>query len=270
MRRWARELTAFVDHRLTAVRLTGRLSHREAELVGQRIVAAHSHGKHLLIAFSEGSTLHCHAMLWGSWQFGERGLRLRKPERRVRVRLTTAFREAVFFNGPLVELLSPEEILSHHSLAKLGPDLLWPDFDRAEAARRVRAQGDRPIGDALLDQTVVAGIGNIYKSEGLHLAGIDPRRPARSVRQPELERLWDILLPVMEAASHPGALMFPLPPEHAERGHRRWVYRRRGQPCLSCGRAVEMQRQGVLARSSYFCPSCQTAGSPTGVPILPA
>jgi formamidopyrimidine-DNA glycosylase len=206
-------------------------------------------------------------MMWGSWQIGSPPLKLRKDPRYVRVRLLTATHEAVFFHGPIVELLTREELARHRTLPHLGPDLLWDGYDRDQAARRVLAEGDRPIGDVLLDQRVVAGIGNIYKSEGLLLAGVDPRRPAASLSRGEVERIWDVLVPMMRAAAEPGGRMIQMPPELSAQGFRRWAYRRRNQPCLRCGAPIEMVRQGGLQRSSYFCPVCQPLNpAPTPMP----
>lgn len=263
--RWAKQLGALAGEPLVDVALPRRLAERAPGLLGQRVVRVRSHGKHLLTELSGGETLHTHAMMWGSWQIGAPPLKLRKDPRYVRVRLLTPTHEAVFFHGPLVELLTPDELARHRTLPELGPDLVWPDFDREEAARRVYAQGERPIGDVVLDQRVVAGIGNIYKSEGLFLTGIDPRRPATGVGRAELERLWNELGPIMRAASEPGGRMIRLPPELEVLGYRRWVYRRRGQPCLRCGTPIEMVRQGALERSSYFCPVCQPLNPPAAL-----
>ena len=263
--RWAKQLQPFVGEPLVDVALPRRLAEHVPRLLGEWVVEVRSHGKHLLTSLSTGVTLHTHAMMYGSWQIGARGMKPRKDERYVRVRLLTEAHEALFYHGPIVELLTPEELARHRTLPHLGPDLLWPELDRDVLALRVLREGERPIGDVLLDQTVVAGIGNIYKSEGLFVAGIDPRRPGSGVTRAELERLWDVLVPVMRAASEPGGRMFPLPPELAGAGHRRWVYKRLGRPCLRCGAPIEMVRQGRLERSSYFCPNCQPLNQPVRV-----
>jgi DNA-formamidopyrimidine glycosylase len=260
--RWIASLQALVGEPLLEVHLPKRWQHQIPELLGQTIVSARAHGKHMLLELSGGLTLHCHALLYGSWQVGAPGMELRKPERLVRVRLRTPGHEAVFYNGPIVELLTPAEATEHHALPKLGPDLLHERFDRDEAAHRAVAAGDREVGDVVLDQAVMAGIGNIYKSEGLFLAGIHPRRPASGLSRAEWDRLWDVLVPIMQAASLPGGRMIRLPPEHEVAGHRKWVYRRRGKPCLRCGTPIEMIRQGQLQRMTFFCPRCQPLNPP--------
>jgi DNA-formamidopyrimidine glycosylase len=255
--RWARSLLPLVGEPLVAVDAPARWRERARRLVGSRVARVETRGKHLIVHVSTGEAIHCHAMQYGSWQVGEAGMRLRGEERRVRLRLRTPAHEAVFFHGPVMEILAPDELASHPALAALGPDLLADRFDRDEAWRRARGAGDRAIGDVVLDQRVVSGIGNIYKSEGLFLARIDPRRPAADVAREELERVWDALIPLMlEGARHHGPTT-TLPPAMREDGARHWVYRRRGRPCHRCGTPIEMVRQGELRRATYHCPRCQ-------------
>lgn len=255
--RWARALRPLVGQPLTDVGVPKRWSERATVLAGQHLSGISTHGKHLLLHLSEGLTIHCHAMMYGSWQFGRPDMQLRKPEDRVRLRLLTEERQAVFFNGPVVELLTPEELRAHERLSALGPDLLQPDFDRDEVWRRLLRSRDRAIGDAILDQRIVAGIGNIFKSEGLFLAAIDPRVPLRELDRSRVERLWDRLIPVMlDNARRSGPIM-TLDPALRRGGERYWVYRRRGRRCFRCQGGVEMRRQGEHQRSTYFCASCQ-------------
>lgn len=166
-----------------------------------------THGKHLLVHMSGGLTLHCHAMMFGSWQFGRPGAEPRKPEKNVRLRLRTRSHEAIFFNGPVVELLTGEELRSHKRLSALGPDLLHEDFDREEAWRRLSAQPSRPLGDAILDQRIVAGVGNIFKSEGLFVARLDPLALLGAVPRERIYQLWDLLTPMMRENARLGRLL---------------------------------------------------------------
>ncbi len=184
-------------------------------------------------------------------------MELRKPEKRVRLRLVTEECQAVFFNGPVVELLTPDELRSHERLSALGPDLLDPEFDRTEAWRRLRQTADREIADAILDQRIVAGIGNIFKSEGLFLASIDPRAPVGALDRTPIERLWDRLIPVMLENARRSGPIVTLDPALRRGGERHWVYRRRGKRCFRCQGSIEMQRQGQLQRSTYYCTGCQ-------------
>jgi formamidopyrimidine-DNA glycosylase len=196
-------------------------------------------------------------MMFGSWQVGRPGMKLRKPQERVRVRLRTAEREAVFFNGPVAELLTAEELAAHARLNALGPDLLAEEFDRQEAWRRLQADPNREIADAILDQTIVAGIGNIYKSEGLFLAGIDPRTAAGALPRPVVDRLWRTLIPLMRKGITDRRMRTRPRPKEGE-DHHHWVYRRRGLPCFRCGSSILRIVQGKMKRSTYWCPTCQS------------
>ncbi len=255
--RWARALDVLRGESLETVELPRRWGERGTTLRGEHITQVRTHGKHLLLDLSNGETLHAHAMQYGSWQVGERPLTLRKAAHYVRLRLVTEKHEAVFYHGPVVELLTAEELAQHGALNALGPDIMAANFDRDEVARRAVAAGDRPIGDVVMDQRVIAGLGNIFKSEGLFLAGIDPRRPAQSVARDELDRTWDALLPLMWRGTERYGKTATTSPEMQADGTLHWVYRRKGRPCLRCSTPIEMVRQGDLDRSTYFCPQCQ-------------
>lgn len=255
--RWARALNALVGEPLVEVRLPKRWGERGSALIDAHITAVTTHGKHLLLHLSNGETLHTHAMQYGSWQIGERDMPLRKEAKYVRLRLVTPEHEAVFYHGPVIELLRPDELDNHGALLALGPDVMAADFDRDEAARRTQAAGERPIGDVVLDQRVMAGIGNIFKSEGLFLARIDPRRSAAEVSRAELDRFVDEVAPLMWRGTERYGKTVTTTPEQQAAGQLHYVYRRRGHACLVCGTKIEMVRQGELDRSTYFCPHCQ-------------
>jgi endonuclease VIII len=259
--RWARALGALVGEPLLGVTLPRRWADRVEALVGQHLAGVDTHGKHLLIRLSGSATIHCHAMQYGSWQIEaippEQAMEYRKEARYVRLRLRTAAHEAVFFHGPVVEVLTPEELAAHEKLNALGPDVMKPDFDRDEAARRVAACGLREIGDTVLDQRVMAGLGNIFKSEGLFLAGIHPQRPAATIARSELEALWDEIIPVMWRGVEAYGPTKTTPPELQAQGQWHWTYGRSRRPCLRCQTPVRMIRQGELQRSTFFCPTCQ-------------
>jgi endonuclease-8 len=255
--RWARALEALVGEPLIAVRLPKRWGDRGQQLLGRHLTAITTHGKHLLLHLSNNETIHTHAMQYGSWQVGARGMPLRKAETYIRLRLITTIHEAVFFHGPVIELLSRDELMTHGALTALGPDVMSQAFDREEATRRVRAADDRPIGDVVVDQRVMAGLGNIFKSEGLFLAGIDPRRPARSVSRAELDRLWDMIIPIMWRGTERYGRTATTTPELIAANILHYVYRRQWRPCLRCATPITMIRQGDLERSTYFCSQCQ-------------
>lgn len=263
--RWARLLAPLVGAPLEQVRLPERLRAGEDALRGQHLRRIGTHGKHLLFEWSNDLTLHTHALMTGGWQLVRRGREFRPIRGTVTVRFVTASHEAVFTNGPVVELLTPEERASHRKLRALGPDLLHDPFDLEGVLRRMRrpATGQREVGDVLLDQTVVAGIGNIFKSEALHLAGLHPATPVDRLSDATLTDLLGIARALMERAargSGPVVTVARVPGRGApsERHH---VYMRHGRPCLRCGARIEAWRQGAQRRTTYRCPSCQPDGT---------
>lgn len=257
MIRWARALAVLHNEPLESVSLPRRWGERGQTLHGECITAIETRGKHLLLHLSNGETLHTHAMQYGSWQVGLRPLNLRKAAHYVRLHLVTASHEAVFYHGPVVELLAADDLANHAALNALGPDVMATNFDRDEVARRVVAAAERPIGDAVLDQRIVAGLGNIFKSEGLFLASVDPRRAAGSVSAAELARLWDVIVPIMWRGTERYGKTATTPGDMQDKGQLHWVYRRKGRPCFRCNGTIAMARQGELERSTYFCPGCQ-------------
>jgi endonuclease-8 len=224
------------------------------DLAGGRVLQTVSRGKHLLthIDTDRSWTLHTHLKMEGSWQVNAPGQRWRRPAHTARVVLTTAGAVAVGFSLGNVELLPRDrevDVVGH-----LGPDLLGGDWDPDEAVRRLRADPDRPIGTALLDQSCLAGVGNMYKAELCFLFGLDPATPVGQV--PDLPRMVRRAHQLLETnksravQSTTGSL---------RRGEERWVYDRAGRPCRRCGTTIELTMMGEPGRerASYACPSCQ-------------
>jgi endonuclease-8 len=220
----------------------------DADLAGRRIDAVEARGKNLLIRFDDGRALVTHMRMTGSWHLYEPGQPWKKPPRLARAVLATADAVAVCFNAPVVELLSARQLLRSERLRRLGPDVLGAAFDCSEAVRRLAALPDTPIGEALLAQSALAGIGNIYKSETLFARGADPFAPVAAFTDAELREIVGKARELM-AAGVSGS---------GGRGPYR-VYRRSGQPCRSCGTRIRMRRQGDAGRSTYWCPRCQPA-----------
>lgn len=256
--RWARQLGALRGFEITAVEFPGPGAARAAALVGQCLTATESRGKHLLLHFSNGDTLHCHAMMWGTWRLGPPGLAPARAAGALRFRFVTTRHEARLYAAPLVELLSAEELAAHPRLGALGPDILAAAFDREEAERRIRAAGETPLAVALLDQTRLAGVGNIFKAEGLFLARLDPRVPAAMVGAAEFARLWARLIPIMRDGVARRGRVVTLPDSLRRRGESYWVYQRGGRPCWVCGAPVAGFAQGSPPRRTWWCPGCQT------------
>lgn len=255
--RWAKALRVLIGEPLVGVEVTQRWRDQAQQLVRKYLTAVDTHGKHLLLRTSGSFTIHCHAMQYGSWQIGEPGQELRKEPRYVRLRLCTAHHEAVFFHGPVVEFLTDDELAGHEKLNALGPDILHEPLDRAEVLRRLRAEPERPIGDAILDQRIIAGIGNIYKSEGLFLACLDPRCSVAQVSDAAVDRIWNQLIPLMQEGTLHYGPTTTLPEELRDQRDRTWVYRRQGRTCFRCGERITFTRQGDLKRATYYCPGCQ-------------
>ena len=216
-----------------------------AELDGRVLERAESRGKHLLLHFEGGVALHAHMGMRGSWQLYDDGERWRRPARDAWIALTGNGAEAVNFGGSKLRIVREAQLGRDPRLARLGPDLLADDFDPAVAAARIRSAGpDLRIGDALLGQRLVAGIGNIFRSEGSFEAGLDPRTPVGEVTDDQLvgvlQATRELMLEAVETGRQPNR-----------------VYRRAGMPCERCGTRILSQAQGETARTTYWCPSCQ-------------
>lgn len=219
-----------------------RIDH-DTPLSGQSVARVESLGKHLLITFSSGLVLRTHMRMHGSWHLYRPGERWYRGGHEMRIVIETAEIHAVAFNVPVAEMLTPEALARSETLNRLGPDLLADDFDAAGAAARVAAS-DAEIGDALLDQSAIAGIGNIYKSESLFAAGINPFTRTADLPAATIDRIIDKAVRLMRGAA-------------ADSRRRPYVYGRTGEPCRRCGTRISARRQGPHARTTYWCPKCQ-------------
>jgi endonuclease-8 len=226
---------------------------RRLGLVGQTVAAVESNGKHLLIRFSGGAALHTHLGMTGSWHLYRPGTPWRKPARAARAVLETVEATAVCFSAPVVEALPPGRRADPPVLLRLGPDLLSGGFDAVEARRRLRDRAGEEIGVALLDQTALAGIGNVYKSEICFLCAVNPFVRVGDLDEASLDRLIETAR--RELRRNLGPAMRRTRSGLSQ--ERLWVYRRSGKACLRCGNTVQQRRQGEQGRSTYWCPVCQ-------------
>jgi endonuclease-8 len=226
---------------------------RRMAVVGDTVAAVEARGKHLLVRFARGSALHTHMRMRGSWHLYRPGSPWLRPAHQARVVLETPRAVAVCFAAPVVELLSPAAQSEHPRLGALGPDVLAPDFAAGEALARLRARPALEIADALLDQTALSGIGNVYKSEALFLSRLDPFAPVAAFDDEALARLVHTAERLMKGNLGP-APRRTTPPRAATR---LWVYQRVARPCRRCGTLILMRRHGVWGRSTYWCPRCQ-------------
>ncbi|MGE0791807.1 MAG: DNA-formamidopyrimidine glycosylase family protein [Sandaracinaceae bacterium] len=225
----------------------------DARLADRVVTSVEARGKHLLITFDDGRALHTHMRMNGRWLVRPVGWPRRVGGRRV-AQLETERHLVVCVDAPVCELVRagrvPDEV------ARLGPDLLAPDVDLEEALRRLREHGSLPLGEALLRQDLVAGIGNVYKSEVLFLRRMDPF--SRVADHDD-----DALRALLREARRQLRRNLHVPIRATRRrgsGAPLWVYRRSGEDCFKCGERIAMKRQGERARSTYYCASCQ--GSP--------
>jgi endonuclease-8 len=223
-------------------------------------------GKHVLIRLADGRTLHSHLLMDGSWYISRAGQPPRgQPAHLIRVQLGNARWTATGYRIHHLALLASDR--EHEWVGHLGPDLMGPDWDVDEAVRRLAAQPDRAIAEALLDQRNLAGIGNLYKNEVLFLEGINPWTAA--AKAGDLGKLVTSVQRLMWAnREHPeqsttGFLARGRQRPHRLRPHWRgdphWVDERGGQPCLRCRTPIRRAEQGEppRLRSTYWCPSCQ-------------
>ena len=229
-------------------------------VVGHTVVAVEARGKNLLVRFDDARVLHIHLRMLGRVGIERPRSTYWRP-RHVTHQLRLDVEGAVVVGDriPVLRLLRAGDERSAPDLASLGPDLLAQEVDEEECVKRLRALGRRSIGEALLVQRALAGIGNVYKSETLFLERIDPRTPVAKLDDSALLGL------VRRAAALLGANLGrgPRATRPALAGPRLWVYGRRDRACFRCGTAVAMIRQGAPpGRSSYYCPSCQGGDQP--------
>ena len=236
---------------------------RDEPIEGRTIDQVESLGKHLLMTLSGGVVLRTHMRMNGSWHIYRPGEKWQRPASAQRIVLETPEWVAVAFDVYNAEFVRAGRVATDPVVAMLGPDLLG-DFDSTEALARVRRAGSRAMHEVLLDQRVMAGIGNVYKSELLFLSAIHPDMPAPAVddaRWREIMTLAQSLLRANVAESSPTGIV-------TYRGRRRttgrinpsdrlWVYGRGGKPCRKCGTRIAFRKDGDAARVTYWCPHCQ-------------
>jgi endonuclease-8 len=229
-------------------------------LAGRVVRAVDAHGKHLFVRFEGELTLHSHLRMTGRWGVYRLGERWRRSPRRAWLVIRTDAHAVVQFDGPVLELLADSRTRFDQRLAGLGPDLLAEEFDEPAFLRRLRDDDPtRGIGDALLDQRNLAGIGNVWKSEACHLAGVDPWRPVRRVSDEEALAIARAARPLMLRSAERGGRIVTVDSERPVRGgeSRTHVYDRAGLPCRRCGAPVAARGQGDGNRTTYWCPGCQ-------------
>lgn len=239
---------------------------RDTPIAGRTVEQVTAAGKHLLMAFSGDLVLRTHMRMNGSWHIYRPGERWQRPRSAMRITIETAEWMAVAFNVHVAEFIPAASLARHRPLAELGPDLLADDFDPEEALRRMQARPDEPIGDVLLNQRVMAGLGNVYKSEVLFMTRVNPATPVSSIGEDTLREIIEtarrVLLANVSEQSGPGMVTYRSGRRTTGRMRpedRLWVYSRGGESCRRCGTPIAFSKTGDAARVTYWCPTCQPA-----------
>jgi endonuclease-8 len=236
----------------------------DAPLRGRTIERVEARGKHLLMWFSGSLVLRTHMRMSGSWHIYRPHERWQRPHRDMRIVIETNELHAVAFNVPVAEFSTVETLARQGPIQQLGPDPLSSDFRVDDAVARLMSREETEIADALLDQSAIAGIGNVYKSEILFAGRVNPFARVGELTREDVTRLVDVAVRFMHAnvaEDAPAAI-------ETYRGLRRttgrrapgarlWVYSRAGQPCRRCGTPVSRRKQGPHARTTYWCERCQ-------------
>ena len=255
--------------------------HDDTPITGRQVERVTAAGKHILMHFTalrppQGApteplqsrsgdlVLRTHMKMNGSWHIYRPGEPWRRRRRDMRVLVATAEFEAVGFNVPVAEFLRGRELERQADLRLMGPDLLAERFDAGEALRRFRARPELSIADALLNQRIVAGAGNVYKSEVLFLCGVNPFAAVAGVDDERVlallstarkHLLANVIDPTTAIVTYRG---YRRTTRRADPAERLYVYGRAGKPCRKCGTPIEVRVQGPNARLTYWCVKCQT------------
>ena len=231
----------------------------DAPLVGRTVEKVEARGKHLLIWFSGDLVLHTHMRMHGSWHIYRPGEKWWLPHAEARVVVGNPTYVAVGFKVPVANFHTAASLAREPSLATLGPDASRADFDAEAALTRLRARPELEISEAVLSQQVMAGPGNVFKSEVLFASRIHPETRVGDLAEPALRQVVDL--------SHDYLMRnrqsrFRETTGRLNSQERLWVYGRSGQPCRACGAAIRFMRTGPHARVTYYCPACQPVAEP--------
>lgn len=230
---------------------------QDAPLAGRVVEGVTAAGKNLLMRFSGDLHLRTHMRMHGTWHIYRPGERWQIPRRNMRIVIETDAFVAVAFSVPVAEFHDSWSLERQPDLAGIGPDFLADDFNAEEALRRIRTRPDEEVADVLLNQRVVAGIGNELKSEILFVARVSPFALVRELSDDTLRELLRVsrkLIALNVGPRHGGGRMTTGSLDPAKRV---WVYGRPGEPCRKCGTALSYAKQGKDARGTYWCPACQ-------------
>lgn len=233
-------------------------------VAGRTVDRVEAHGKWLMIFFSGDLILLTHMLMNGSWHIYRHGERWRRARRDMRLVIETADWIAVGFTVPVAEFHTPESLARKTQLALLGPDLLRTDFREDKALRRICEQAGEEIAVVLLNQHVMAGVGNVLKSEICFACRVHPFRRVETLAESELldivhvsRRFLAINVTMDSGATRTTFTGSRRTMNSLDRSVHLWVYGRKGEPCRRCGTAILMRKQGMEARTTFWCPFCQ-------------
>lgn len=233
----------------------------DTPIVGRVIDRVESRGKWCLIFLAGDLILATHMRMSGSWHIYRTGEKWQRGRTHMRVVLTCGDFQAVAFDVPIAEFLTARTLARHPEIARLGPDLLDDRFSPEQGIEALRvwaaSHPDDEVGNTLLNQRVLAGLGNVYKSEVAFAAGVHPFRRLSTLTAHEMQALIDFAQRYMRENVHDNAAAGRRTTHNMARKERLWVYGRHGQECRRCGAIIMMRRQGQGARSTYWCPACQ-------------
>ena len=216
-------------------------------LAGREVVCVDAHGKHLFIRWEGDLAIHSHLRMTGSWGTYDQGQRWRRSPYRAWLVIRAGDRVVVQFDGPVLDLMTESRTRFDRRITALGPDIIKECFDEARYLKRLREDDPtRPIGDALLDQRTLAGIGNLWKVETCFAVGIDPWRPTAQVSDDEALALVRWARPGMQRSARDG-----------NQTRFKKIYGKTHLPCPRCGGKIKQRGQWDDNRPTYWCPSCQ-------------
>lgn len=236
----------------------------DSPISGRTVEAVTAAGKWLHIRLSGDLILLTHMLMNGSWHIYRPGEPWQRRREDMRVLIATEKIVAVGFRIPVAEFHTTESLARRDGLRRLGPQVLAPEFNSRAAEESVRSRPELNVGVALLNQSLLAGLGNVFKSEVCFAARVNPFRVVASLSDDELAQLISyarqyMLANITDVANdHPVTYTgFRRTTGRADTSARLWVYKRAGQPCRRCGEAIQMKKQGQDARVTFWCPRCQ-------------
>ncbi len=226
-------------------------------IAGRRIERVFAAGKHLIIDFSGGLHLRTHMRMNGSWHIYRRGERWQRRRDDMRIVIGTDDWVAVGFNVPVAEFHDDRGMQRQQDLRKIGPDVAAESFDEEEGMRRIRERADTEIANVLLNQRVIAGLGNVFKSEVLFVCGVNPFATVARLDEATIAAIVRTSRKLVLLNVAPGAAPGRTTRGSLDKAQKLWVYGRGGEPCRRCRTPIEYRKQGPDARGTYWCPNCQ-------------